>query len=57
MGKYITIGGLEYIFMTRGRYLKIQTLVGDLTWDADKLSDGGQKTLNNLCNVLDEAIV
>jgi|TARA_R110000772_G_scaffold108499_1_gene211425 hypothetical protein len=57
MGKYITIGGLEYIFMTRGRYLKIQTLVGDLTWDADKLSDGGQKTLDNLCNVLDEAIV
>lgn len=31
---------------------KIQELVADLGWDYDRLSSCGQKTYNQLCNLL-----
>ena len=46
MGKEITI---QYL-----KYQKIRSLVGDLTWDLDRLSSDGSQALDDLCKIIND---
>ena len=34
------------------KYQKIRSLVGDLTWDFDRLSTDGSQALDDLCKII-----
>jgi len=38
--------------MTQNEKQKLIKLIGDLLWDYDRLSSSGQKTINELCDLL-----